>query len=114
MGSLFVGRQGELAAVRDRVRAAESGAGQVVLVSGEPGIGKTRLAQEIVGSGGYWGRVVQDDGSPPYWPFRQVLPALATVHDPGPLTGDLTLVAPEIGPTRPIMSPEERFRVFEA
>jgi predicted ATPase len=63
-----------------------------------------------------WGRAVQDEGTPPYWPLRQVLRTVAGRHDPAGLAGDLALVAPEIGssPTRPITSPEERFRVFEA
>ncbi|GAB3869346.1 AAA family ATPase [Kibdelosporangium lantanae] len=113
----FVGRSGEIAAVRTRLRAAARGSGQVVLVSGEPGIGKTRLAQEIADLAGvptYWGRAVQDEGSPPYWPFRQVLRALARTHEPADLAADLALVAPEVGPSRPIASARERFRVFEA
>jgi len=115
--SLFVGRHGELLTVRDRLGAAAGGAGQVVLISGEPGIGKTSLATEVAATSGTtvcWGRAVQDDGSPPYWPFRQVVRTLARTHAPGALAGDLALVAPEVGPTRPITSPEERFRVFEA
>ncbi|HZT90010.1 MAG TPA: AAA family ATPase [Stellaceae bacterium] len=43
----FSGRAEELAMLRQRWRQACSGAGQVVLVTGEPGIGKSRLAHEL-------------------------------------------------------------------
>src|SRR5215207_8912657 len=43
----FVGRSAELAGLRTALDAALAGQGRLVLVSGEPGIGKTRLAQEL-------------------------------------------------------------------
>ena len=43
----FVGRDLELGLLRERWTQAEEGAGQVVLLSGEPGIGKSRLVQEL-------------------------------------------------------------------
>jgi hypothetical protein len=43
----LVGRTEELALLQQRWALAKSGAGQVVLVSGEPGIGKSRLVQEL-------------------------------------------------------------------
>jgi class 3 adenylate cyclase/tetratricopeptide (TPR) repeat protein len=43
----LVGRAEELALLQRRWEQAKSGAGQVVLLSGEPGIGKSRLAQEL-------------------------------------------------------------------
>jgi len=47
----FVGRAKELAALRDMLTDARSGSGGCVLVSGPPGIGKTRLTQEAVSCG---------------------------------------------------------------
>ena len=46
-GQIFVGRQREIAQLRAALDDALSGRGQVVMLAGEPGIGKTRLAQEI-------------------------------------------------------------------
>ena len=45
--SPLVGRQGELALMLGRWEQAREGAGQAVLVSAEPGVGKTRLIHEI-------------------------------------------------------------------
>ncbi|WP_291416375.1 AAA family ATPase, partial [Actinophytocola sp.] len=90
-----------------RVRAALDGSAQVVLVAGEPGVGKTRLVEEVarqaadLGVRTCWGRAADDEGSPPYWLFRQVLRALH-LHGPADL-------APEVAG-----GAEQRFRVFEA
>ena len=43
----FVGRERELNALLQRMAAAERGEGGVVLISGEPGVGKSRLLAEI-------------------------------------------------------------------
>ncbi len=74
----FVGRARELDLLGTRLDDARGGRGQLVLVTGEPGIGKTRLAEELgrhaeaicVPLG--WGRASEDEGSPPYWIFRQL------------------------------------------
>jgi predicted ATPase len=43
----FVGREAELAVLRERAAQAQQGLGQVVLLSGDAGIGKSRLVQEV-------------------------------------------------------------------
>jgi len=85
-----VGRSRELAMVRSWL-AAETGG--LVLCGGEPGIGKTRLAQELaghalaVGREVVWGHCVETSGAPAFWPWRQVLkaagadPDLVLAHD---------------------------------
>ena len=101
----MVGRQRELDALRAWVGAARDGAGRLVLCAGEPGIGKTRLAQELAGvalAGGTavaWGRCVEAEGAPAFWPWRQVLRSLGVDPD-AVLTGH-------------VESPEDRFRVFD-
>lgn len=75
----FVGRRRELAELREVFRDALDGAGALILVAGEPGIGKTRLAAEFsrdVQNADVpvrWGRVSPDEAAPPYWPWPEVL-----------------------------------------
>ncbi|MFI5365073.1 MAG: ATP-binding protein [Candidatus Binatia bacterium] len=45
---MFVGRKAEMAELHAAVSAALCGRGQLVLMAGEPGIGKTRLADAAV------------------------------------------------------------------
>jgi DNA-binding CsgD family transcriptional regulator len=84
----FVGRGQELAQARAALVAASGGAGRLVLVSGEPGIGKSRLAAAVADMAGEYGvpaaagRAIDDPGMPPLWPWREAgrsVPALAAV-----------------------------------
>src|ERR1700758_2286767 len=75
----FVGRSRELAVLRAAYREAAAGDARLVLVAGEPGIGKTELARAFAreaASGGaliLWGTAWEDGGAPPYWPWIQIL-----------------------------------------
>ena len=77
IGSVFVGRQRELAELTAALDDALSGQGRLVMLVGEPGIGKTRTAQELAsyaenrGVRIFWGRCYEDEGTPPYWPWVQ-------------------------------------------
>jgi class 3 adenylate cyclase/tetratricopeptide (TPR) repeat protein len=79
--STLVGRDEELAAAAEAVDAVREGSGGVLVVSGDAGIGKTRLAAELrarfdaAGGTGLWltGRCVSYGESVPYWPFRALL-----------------------------------------
>ncbi|GAA3614221.1 BTAD domain-containing putative transcriptional regulator [Microlunatus ginsengisoli] len=81
-GSPLVGRDVELAALRDELDAAEAGAVRFATLIGEPGIGKTRLATELIADATdraavvLTGRCSQDDGAPPLWPWSSVLRGL--------------------------------------
>jgi class 3 adenylate cyclase/tetratricopeptide (TPR) repeat protein len=100
----FVGRTPELTVLRDLWAQALSGARQGVLIAGEPGIGKTRLAAEIaeVASGG--GALVlygqcDDEVGPPYQPFIEALEwYLEVVPDVvgGRYPGDLARLSPQL------------------
>jgi len=46
-GGIFVGRQREMAALKSALEDAMSGHGRIVMLAGEPGIGKTGTAQEL-------------------------------------------------------------------
>ncbi len=80
----MVGRDRELARASDAVDAVASGTGGIVFVTGEPGIGKTLMVDELRRAFGamtpqygrsLWleGRCVSYAGSIPYWPFRDLL-----------------------------------------
>ena len=47
----LVGRDEEREKIRQGLEAARSGSGRILLISGEPGVGKTRLAEEAVETG---------------------------------------------------------------
>lgn len=87
-GPIFVGRDAELALAREAIERACSGDGALVMLSGEPGIGKTRLASEIAAiaasrdSKVVWGRCWEAGGAPAYWPWVQALRALGGADDP--------------------------------
>jgi ABC-type oligopeptide transport system substrate-binding subunit/class 3 adenylate cyclase len=72
----LVGRDRELAQVREALAAVEAGRGGVLVVTGEAGIGKSRLlADARARYDGLWleGRCVSYGESLPYWPFRDLL-----------------------------------------
>jgi tetratricopeptide (TPR) repeat protein len=78
----FVGRQAELDELSAALDEAAQGQGRVYLLSGEPGIGKTRLIQELTREAGErgWqvaaGRCWEEGGAPAYWPWIQTVRAL--------------------------------------
>jgi len=74
----FAGRRRELDELQQlRLRAA-AGEGALCLLSGDPGIGKTRLAEELTAAEPgaalvLWGRCVDSPAAPPYLPWLQAL-----------------------------------------
>lgn len=77
----IVGRGRELEAFRAAFSRTLLGRRQLILVSGEPGIGKTRCAEALAdlaedqGALVLWGRCREEAGGPPYWPWIQILRA---------------------------------------
>src|SRR6476660_788564 len=80
---MLVGRRLAIGALRSAVDAAAGGAGGVVLLAGEAGMGKTALASEAAayararGAEAVWGTCWEGDGAPGFWPWIQVVRALA-------------------------------------
>jgi len=75
----FVGREHELQVLQARIDEAILGRGGLLLVSGEPGIGKTRILTEAAryaestGMLALWGRCWEGEGAPAFWPWRQII-----------------------------------------
>jgi len=129
----LIGRRRPLEDLQRAVERARTGSGSLVLLSGEPGIGKTRLAEEIAAAAGdvlvLWGRCHEIEGRPPFWPWVQVLQACARASDPEALAASLSAdviplaqFAPELRPyldpalteSLPLSSDAARFRLFQA
>jgi tetratricopeptide (TPR) repeat protein len=83
----LVGRSRELAALTTALAAAQTGRGSVWLITGEPGIGKSRFVEEVARLSAerelsvLWGRAWEAGGAPAYWLFIQVLRALFRAAD---------------------------------
>lgn len=133
--STFVGRAVERSALIDALEHTLHGRITAVLVAGEPGIGKTRLLEELERLASsrsvpvLWGRATSEQGAPAFWPWRQVLREWLASTDPGvarhqlgDAAHDLARVAPELAPLAPgerpaplaLVDPGQRFALFEA
>lgn len=99
-GDDMVGQEAVLEAVDAAIAEVCGGAGRgaAVVVTGEAGIGKTRLATvaaaraEQAGARVLWGRCHEADVAPAYWPWVPVVRALA---GPRPTAEVATLVSPQ-------------------
>jgi tetratricopeptide (TPR) repeat protein len=131
---VFVGRTEEIAAGRAMLDDALSGRAGFLLLTGEIGIGKTRLADELAtyaslqGAAVLWGASYPDQGARAYWPWIQALRSYVRYRDADQLGSELgsggpevAKVLPEVRERLPDMAPpspgnlaEERFRLFAA
>jgi DNA-binding CsgD family transcriptional regulator/tetratricopeptide (TPR) repeat protein len=115
----MVGRSDELGRLRDALARAEAGSPTAVIVSGEAGIGKTRLVGEFVASAGVVARVIRGgciplaDGLQPLAPVVEMLQSLGPQvgrEDEGDLLGALL---PELG-LAPAPHEMDQHRLFAA
>ena len=133
-GGVFVGRQREMGELKACLEDALSGRGRLVTLVGEPGIGKTRTAQELATYAGLrgaqvlWGRCYEGQGAPPYWPWVQAIRSYVRDIDPEQLRSDMGAGAADIGEvvsdvreqlpgleSPPQLEPEQaRFRLFDS
>jgi tetratricopeptide (TPR) repeat protein len=129
----LVGRQAEMSQLRELWQHSREGHGHLVLLSGEPGIGKTRLANEMIVYAQLHGAVVWRGGcyeyeaSTPYLPFVEALRAWVHQQPADMLRVQLDALAPElarlapeidtkIGPLTPspaLPASEARLRLFD-
>ncbi|MCH7843579.1 MAG: AAA family ATPase [Chloroflexi bacterium] len=93
--SEFIGRQPELSVLTTALDDAIAGRGQVVLLAGEPGIGKTRLSLELAaiaeekGARVLRGWCYEHGGAPAYWPWLQCMRAYVETADSGQLREEM-------------------------
>jgi DNA-binding SARP family transcriptional activator len=130
----FVGRQRELSELAGALHDAAGGQGRLFLLTGEPGIGKSRLSEELArharaqGAHVLVGRCWEAGGAPPFWPWVQSLRSYLRVEDRdelvselGPGAAEFTAILPELyelipGLRQPAAPESEgaRFRLFHA
>ncbi|MCH8282795.1 MAG: AAA family ATPase, partial [Chloroflexi bacterium] len=133
-GGVFVGRQQEMGDLKAALENALSGRGRLVMLVGEPGIGKSRTAQELATYAGLrqaqvlWGRCYEGEGAPPYWPWVQAIRSYVREVDPEQLRSEMGAGAADIGQVvsdvrdrlpglqaPPQLEPEQaRFRLFDS
>lgn len=105
----IIGRERELEAFNAAFDRMLAGRRQLVLISGEPGIGKTRCVEALAdiaeGNGALvlWGRCHEEAGAPPYWPWVQILRAYIDTYSleetrlsMGATTKDIAALIPEL------------------
>jgi DNA-binding winged helix-turn-helix (wHTH) protein len=109
----FVGREALMDALAAAWERTEAGEGQIALLRGEPGIGKTRAAVELAarvadaGASVAMGRCPAARGAPAFWPWVQVLRELVTEEQAaalrarlGPGAADLASLIPALAGLR--------------
>jgi DNA-binding SARP family transcriptional activator len=133
IGRVFVGRTAELGRLNELWADIGRRTPRVAVVSGEPGVGKTRLAAEFARQVHADGRMVlagrcDEDLGVPYQPFVEALrqfvdhtPAALLDRGLGRHGGELVRLVPEIAQRRPDLPPAlrsdpetERYRLFDA
>ena len=130
----FAGRQAESAALWQHYQFAITGQFRIVLLSGEPGIGKTRLLRhlanqaKLAGTTMLWGGASETMGMPPYLPFLESLGSyvrhvsVETLRrQSGPAAPILVTILPELAlrlgelsPGYPLPPEQTRYRLFQA
>src|SRR5947207_35054 len=108
-GGFLVGREAELGELGTGLDDAFAGRGRLLLLFGEPGVGKSRLADELAsrararGARVLVGRCWEAGGAPAYWPWVQTLRAYVREADPAALrvqlgagAGEIAQIVPEL------------------
>src|ERR1700677_428490 len=132
----IVGRSHELDVFRAAFGQMLGGRRQLMLISGEPGIGKTRCAEALAdeaedrGALVLWGRCLEEEGAPPYWAWVQILRAYVDASsldevrlNMGAAANDIAALVPDLlgapadrdhTPSGIVDANAARFRTFDA
>ena len=133
-GGVFVGRQREMGELKAALEDALSGRGRLLMLAGDPGIGKTRTALELATYAGLrrtqvlWGRCYEGEGAPPYWPWVQAIRSYVRDHDAEQLrtemgagatdiaeiVSDVRARLPDLDPPPALKAEQARFRLFDS
>lgn len=103
----LVGRRRELSTAKEALADVRAGATRWLVLSGPAGIGKTRLAEEVIarfaaeGGDTVWVSCPDEQAIPPWWPIRQLVRALGADAD------EVLEVPPHTDPDT------ARFRMYE-
>ncbi len=128
----LIDREEELTSLKGALESMLSGRGQVVLVAGEPGIGKTRLAEELLvyarlrGCLALIGRCYEQEINVPYLALSEALRVVVTSFPDdrlaklaGPYAAELVKLVPEVSqrvrdlsPSPPLEPDQERLRLY--
>jgi DNA-binding winged helix-turn-helix (wHTH) protein/tetratricopeptide (TPR) repeat protein len=131
---LFVGRDEVMRELRADLDEVFSGRGRLAMLVGEPGIGKTRTAEELASEARRKGALVADgrcyegEGVPAFWPWRQILRTLVAelpvshlreqlgvgASDIAPLVPELGKRFPDLPQSDAVESEQARFRLFDS
>jgi predicted ATPase len=132
--SALTGRHKELHQLWDLFEASRTGHLHAVFISGEPGIGKTRLLQEMAARAEERGAIVlrggasEAEGMPPYLPFLEALggyiraaPREQLRTQASPMAPILATILPELAMvlgklpgSYPLPADQARLRLYEA
>jgi class 3 adenylate cyclase len=130
----FVGRVSQVERLKQELGEVRRGRGALVMLVGEPGIGKTRTLEEFAEIARneqatvLWGRCYEGEWAPPFGPFAEAIAEYARGAEPETLRRELSYGGPplarlvpairerlpDLGEPAPLAPEEERFRLLDA